>query len=256
MISVITINLNNKKGLEASIQSVIDQNASNFIEFIIVDGCSEDGSQELIQRNKEFINKIIIEKDSGIFEAMNKGIELASQDYIYFLNSGDIFATNDTILKVLPYLEDCHDIVCGRVNAFVNNRFQKEINVKPWLAHQGAFVSSRIMKSYKFDSNYKIFGDLDLWYRLVDDKIFNPVFCDVIVCNMEMDGVGSHPKFYKTRIKDKKRIFSKHGGWKAYVPTVCIEYVKFTYYTMFGEASYWNKFIPMFERFRSIVRGV
>ena len=84
-ISIITINKNNAVGLEKTIQSVISQSYTN-IEYIIVDGASRDGSVDVIKKYADSISGFISETDNGLYNAMNKGIKMASGDYIFFLN--------------------------------------------------------------------------------------------------------------------------------------------------------------------------
>lgn len=114
-ISIITINLNNKKGLKQTIQSVVNQNCSN-IEYIIVDGDSVDGSKDLLNNHK--IHKAISEKDNGIYNAMNKGISLATGDYCLFLNSGDILFSDKVIESIRKYIKETkssQDIIYGNI---------------------------------------------------------------------------------------------------------------------------------------------
>lgn len=88
--SIITINLNNKIGLEKTIKSVISQTFKDY-EFIIIDGNSTDGSKEVIEKYRSFISYSISEPDGGIYEAMNKGTSVSNGDYCNFLNSGDCY---------------------------------------------------------------------------------------------------------------------------------------------------------------------
>ena len=174
-ISIITINLNMKSGLENSIKSLISQNQKNNIEYIVVDGLSSDGSQDVIEQYKGYIDVIKIEKDTGIFNAMNKGVELSTGEYIYFLNSGDEFTSNNVLKKVIEEINQdnsLHDVYSGDVATFRFGKYIGIANVSPWIAHQSAFVKTLLMKEYKFDSNFKIFGDLDFWRRLYNDKKF------------------------------------------------------------------------------------
>ena len=89
MISIITINLNNKDGLKRTIESVINQNKFDIIEYIIIDGGSTDGSVDIIKEYNDKITYWVSEKDKGIYNAMNNGIKASSGDYLLFLNSGD-----------------------------------------------------------------------------------------------------------------------------------------------------------------------
>lgn len=98
-LSIITINLNNRNGLQNTISSVIQQTWRNF-EYIVIDGGSTDGSKELIQRFSSDIHYWISEPDSGIYNAMNKGARAAKGDYLLFLNSGDTLFNVDTLFEI------------------------------------------------------------------------------------------------------------------------------------------------------------
>lgn len=102
-ISVITVNYNNKKGLEATINSVISQKYLDF-EFIIVDGNSNDGSKDIIYKKRNYITKWISEPDSGIYNAMNKGVKMSTGDYLIFMNSGDEFYDTQVLDKIAKVL--------------------------------------------------------------------------------------------------------------------------------------------------------
>ena len=109
LLTIITINYNNASGLKKTLESVSNQ-TSKSLEYIVVDGNSIDGSVELV---KEFDNNSTVdnflwisEPDSGIYNAMNKGIGLAKGEYIQFLNSGDILASNDVTEKMLQVIEN------------------------------------------------------------------------------------------------------------------------------------------------------
>ena len=91
-ISIITINYNNKSGLEKTIESVLQQTYDN-IEYLVIDGNSTDGSKDVIKKYKHRISYWVSEPDSGIYNAMNKGGTKATGDYLLFLNSGDVLLT-------------------------------------------------------------------------------------------------------------------------------------------------------------------
>ena len=88
LISIITVNFNDKIGLERTLESVFSQNFRNF-EYLVIDGGSNDGSKDLLEKNSEKINYWVSEPDKGIYNAMNKGISFAKGEYLIFLNSGD-----------------------------------------------------------------------------------------------------------------------------------------------------------------------
>ena len=95
-LSIITIVYNNKDNLIKTIKSVREQTYKN-IEYIIVDGGSTDGTVDVIKQNPDLIAKYITEPDDGIYDAMNKGLKLATGDYLWFMNSGDEIYANDTV---------------------------------------------------------------------------------------------------------------------------------------------------------------
>ena len=107
ILTIITINRNNAAGLERTMQSVAAQTRTDF-EYVVVDGASTDGSQEVIQNlATSFGDRIqwISEPDAGIYSAMNKGIRMATGDYVQFLNSGDCLADKDVVLHMRDALE-------------------------------------------------------------------------------------------------------------------------------------------------------
>lgn len=111
--SIITVNYNNKIGLEKTISSVVNQDFKDF-EYIIIDADSTDGSVEVIKDNYQIFSQIVIEKDNGIYDGMNKGIKLAKGEYIYFLNSGDIFYSDNILTKIMNNKNDT-DFIFGSI---------------------------------------------------------------------------------------------------------------------------------------------
>lgn len=128
-ISCITICKNNKDGLRGTLDSILYQTKAIY-EVVVVDGASNDGTlEELRKFKKQFDDKkikfsFISERDTGIYNAMNKGVEIASGNWLIFMNSGDKFASNDVIEKVLSYkiikqLLIVHSLVLPRYNTLI-----------------------------------------------------------------------------------------------------------------------------------------
>lgn len=251
-LSIITINLNNSEGLKRTIESVITQNLCNKIEFIIIDGGSTDDSKSIIEKYKNYFYFTCIEKDNGIFDAMNKGIKVSTGDFIYFLNSGDTFCDNYVLHNIIRILieNNNENIVCGKVKVYDNGVFMKLADVRPWLPHQGAFVKKDVMARYMFDDTLKIFGDLDLWYRLKLNNQYHPKMIDLEIASMEMDGIGNNPNFFKKRIRDKKQFYYKHNKSYLLLQTVVLEYSKFIVYKLFGKYFYHNVYIKTLQLLR------
>lgn len=99
IISIITINYNNKVGLKKTIESVIQQDFNSF-EFIVIDGGSTDGSYDVIQEYRNYIDYWVSEPDKGIYNAMNKGITIARGEYCNFMNSGDFFYDKNVLSSI------------------------------------------------------------------------------------------------------------------------------------------------------------
>jgi glycosyltransferase involved in cell wall biosynthesis len=96
-LSIITITYQAEKYLERTIKSVLEQGMRSEIEYVVIDGASKDGTLSLINQYREHIDVFISEPDCGIYDAMNKGIQKATGDYLIFMNAGDSFADNNTI---------------------------------------------------------------------------------------------------------------------------------------------------------------
>lgn len=164
MISIVTINLNNKEGLRKTIESVVNQTYKD-IEYIIIDGGSTDGSVDIINEYADRLAYWCSEKDGGIYNAMNKAIPHINGEYCLFLNSGDYLHSNDVIEKVVPLL-DC-GIVYG--NEYKDkrgirlSRYPDKLDKLFWkstsLPHQSTFIKSELLKQHPYEEKWKIISD-------------------------------------------------------------------------------------------------
>ncbi len=187
LISIITVAYNNKNGLEETIKSVISQTWKNY-EFIIIDGGSNDGSEELLESYAANINFWISEPDKGIYNAMNKGIIKAKGDYLIFMNSGDRFSSPEILQKITPQFGN-EDIVYGNAYYELENRKKYEYRIpkkitigsllKEPICHQSAFFRRELFQKYgMYDENNKIASDwtfmMDLFLRYnISQKYIN-----------------------------------------------------------------------------------
>jgi glycosyltransferase involved in cell wall biosynthesis len=170
-LTVITIVYNNVMDIEGTLLSVINQTYPN-IEYIVVDGGSTDGTLEIIKKYEERISKLVSEKDEGIYDAMNKGLALATKDYVVFMNSGDTFFANDTVEKVFAFAPDA-DIYYGETEMIADNgqsfgrRRHQAPAVFSWrsfkfgmsVSHQAIYVRRAIAEP--FDRQYELSSDID-----------------------------------------------------------------------------------------------
>ena len=120
IISVITICYNSELSIERTIKSVLSQTYPN-IEYIIIDGKSSDGTNTIIQKYQDNISKYISEEDSGIYNAMNKGLTMAIGEWVCFMNAGDVFVDNQTVERVFfTPIKNNVDVIYGYT--FCNNK--------------------------------------------------------------------------------------------------------------------------------------
>lgn len=170
-LSVITVNLNNADGLRRTIESVVTQTVRPF-EFIIIDGGSTDGSVEVIRSFEAKLSFWTSEKDSGIYDAMNKGITHTAGDYLLFLNSGDTFSAPDTVSKLTAY-EDTADVIHGTSRLFYpdgtyiiygKKKFMPSITLFHAMifSHQAAMFKKNLFAEFGlYDTDLRIVSDYD-----------------------------------------------------------------------------------------------
>lgn len=163
-LSIITINYNNLSGLKKTFASVLSQTYKDF-EYIVIDGASNDGSAEEMAEHKDMITYCLSEPDNGVYDAMNKGIKVATADYCIFMNSGDCFFTDNVVEKVAPLL-DGTDILYGNTHYTDGKiRYSKDepdlfsfFYVSCW-CHQSTFIKTSLLKKYLYDDSLRIVAD-------------------------------------------------------------------------------------------------
>ncbi len=209
-VSIITVTYNAAEDLEKTIQSVIEQTYKN-IEFIIIDGNSSDQTRWIIEKFSEGIDKIVSEPDNGIYDAMNKGISLASGKYLHFLNAGDYFC-NENSLELLLESAGCeYDVIYGDimlVQVDGRERHHKAMeftlsNLMKFgtgvLCHQAMLVSRDIASLYAVKYTYK--GELNWYFDIFENKKEVSFFHhDEPFVYYFLGGIG-HKNFIRNRIE-------------------------------------------------------
>lgn len=179
-ISIITVNYNNLDGLKKTVESVKNQTFQDF-EYLIVDGKSTDGSLEFLEKNSAFFDYWISEPDSGVYQAMNKGIKKATGKYLLFLNSGDHFFSTKVLEQNHNYLID-EDIIYFNLQviesekSFIKNypdTLSFSYFVKDTLPHPATFIKKEAFlitnfykETFKIVSDWKFFLDAICKYNL------------------------------------------------------------------------------------------
>lgn len=205
LISVITINYNNKNGLEETIKSVISQTYS-LLEYIIIDGGSTDGSLDVIKKYNDKINYWISESDKGIYNAMNKGIIQAHGEYCIFMNSGDCFYDKDVLRNVFLEIQQA-DIITG-ITQLKTKPIQfwyppKEISFK-WfhmasISHQASFIRTNLLIENPYNENFRIVSDWVFFMQtlIINNCTYKPI--QTIICIFDMEGISNTKSFEKER---------------------------------------------------------
>lgn len=213
-ISIITIVFNDAKGLEKTIQNVINQTYDN-IEYIIIDGGSTDGTIEVIKRYEDKISRWVSEPDKGIYDAMNKGVNLASGDWMNFMNAGDGFFDTSIVEKVVPLLDNDMLVVYGdtvldygtytslRTNLDLSNMYYGQV-----LGHQSSFTNAIYQKKNPFSLEYEIAGDYDFLLNAYIKNKDGFKQIPMVVSVFSMDGVSSNNEIQSTleRIRILKKV--------------------------------------------------
>lgn len=206
LVSVITVCYNSSSTIAQTISSVLAQDYPN-IEYIIVDGDSNDGTVDIIKSYENQIDKFISEKDDGIYEAMNKGIEMASGEIIGILNSDDLYYENTTISNVVHEMNEKHvDIIYGDlvyfrtkdeskiVRYYEGRDFSRTLVSKGWVPpHPTFFVKKEVYDKYgKFDTQFKLSADFDLIVRFLSFHGVSYYYLPSVLVKMRLGGESTN----------------------------------------------------------------
>lgn len=233
-LSIITINFNNFDGLKKTVESVVNQTYRD-LEYIIVDGASTDGGAEYVKQmstqSYSFPLTCISEKDTGIYNAMNKGIKKAKGEYLLFLNSGDFLIAPDVIERVFEQALIA-DIVCARTNVsdkgsviWVSPLLQ-QISLSTLyfngIPHQATFIRRSLFEKYGlYREDFRYNSDTDFWYKAIVLGDATTQGVDVITTDYNLDGVSASDSHNETFINEHNQILSQ-----GFLPKVIPDYNK------------------------------
>ena len=186
-LSIITINWNNREGLRATMENVLGQSARDQFEYVVVDGGAQDGSGEMLASEYAGrLDKWTSQPIKPIYRKMNMGVEMATGDYLLFLNSGDALNDADVVRDVLPHLDGTHDLVIGTImEGKRRTRVPDDITYlwmyKASIPHNGAFIKRELLVKHPYDENLTIVSDWKFFlqalildncsYKLIDRDI-------------------------------------------------------------------------------------
>lgn len=200
-ISIITVCYNSATTIDSTLRSVTSQDYPD-IEYIIVDGGSTDGTLDIIKRYQN-VSILVSEPDKGIYDAMNKGIRLATGDVIGTLNADDFYTDNTAVSDVAKTFEDNAVDACFADLVYVdqNNtdkivrywksqQYQPGLFKKGWMpAHPTFFVRKAIYEKFgAFDLNFRIAADFELLFRLIEKNKIRTVYLPRVIIKMRLGG--------------------------------------------------------------------
>lgn len=211
--SIITINYNNKAGLQRTIDSVVCQTWKEY-EWLLIDGGSTDGSKELIEQYQEYFAYWCSEPDKGIYNAMNKGAVKAKGEYLLFLNSGDALYDKN----VLQQVSDLHldtDIISGQVERMDNHQLLRiyDENILKYLYfntlnHQGTFIKRLLFDELKYDEDLMVVSDWKFWLDTIIWKNASFMITDLKIARQDMTGVSSID--VQQDIKERRKVLDAY----------------------------------------------
>lgn len=205
LLSIITINYNNASGLLKTMESIINQDSTDF-EYIVVDGNSTDNSVNIIRNFEENSNiplKWISEKDDGIYNAMNKGVKMANGKFLQFLNSGDMLASETVISSMLKNIVVNSQILYGNMlKDYPEGLYRdkglagKTISMMDFylgtLNHSPAFIRKELFDRFGlYDETLKIVSDWKWFLQVIGIHGIKPEYVDIDVTIFDMNGISN-----------------------------------------------------------------
>ena len=240
-VSIITVAFNSAATIAHCMQSVLDQSYSN-IEYIVVDGLSKDNTLNIVREFEPlFAGKMrwISEKDNGIYDAMNKGLHMATGDVVGILNSDDFFTDNDVIEKVAQaFTDDKIDAVYGDVH-FVREtnlsrcvRYYSSAGFRPgWLrfgimpAHPSFYARKEVFqKDVLYKTDYKIGGDFEMMVRLFKRFDIKTKYLPMVFVTMRMGGASTKNVGSRLTLLREDTRACRENGVYTHPLLICLKY--------------------------------
>lgn len=224
-ISIITTCYNREATIRASIESVLSQDYDD-IEYIIVDGASTDKTLDIINEYKNRITTIVSEPDSGMYEALNKGLRLATGDVVGLVHSDDVLYSNTIISEIVTrFKETAADFLYGD-GIFVSPTNGNKV-IRKWIGgtyrlwkvrngwlplHTSCYVSKRIIDlKGLYNETYRIASDSDFLLRLLMPGDLNVTYLNKYIIKMRMGGLSTDKSRRREIWLEDEKIYSSHG---------------------------------------------
>ena len=221
-ISIITVCKNAENAIERTLLSVVSQNCFNEnIEYIVIDGASTNKTIEIIKQYADkYPIKWVSEHDSGIYNAMNKGIKMASGEIVYFLNAGDKLFDEKVISLVLKKFDEsdldflytdiltCYSDNLSETKIKRFNQIDKYFLFRDCICHQASFYKKSLTKKFAgFNENFKLAADYEMLLKIMADKSLKKEYLPITAAYYDIFGISSTAT---DLVNEERRTIQKH----------------------------------------------
>ena len=228
-VSIITITYNSAATVEDTLKSVVDQDYPN-IEYLIIDGKSKDNTLQIVDKYKDKITKVVSEKDKGLYDALNKGIALASGDIVGMLHSDDLYATNQVISDIVKTFEsnpeaegvyadlvfvDRNDI--NKITrTWESGDYEEGDFLNGWMPpHPTFFVRKECYERFGgFNTTLRLSADYELMLRMIHKNKIKLAYLPKVVVKMRMGGASNVSFFVRLKANIEDKMAWKLNGIK------------------------------------------
>lgn len=247
-LSVISVAYNNCQGLSMTLNSMPAPGPE--LEYIVVDGGSQDGTAELLEAAGARVSSWVSERDHGIYEAMNKGVRMASGEYCLFLNSGDVLHDKAVLEKVLPLLDGSVDFVIGKVlflNSGETSTVSEPLTMNRFyngsVPHPATFIRTRLLRDNPYDETLRIVSDWKFFVQELILKSRSYKLIDDVIADFDCEGISSTNKALVDR--EREQVLKE-----LLPPRVVLDYIQFKNGSGYNDTPY-DKFFIKLRDFRS-----
>lgn len=228
LISIITVNFNDAAGLEKTAQSVFQQTYPH-LEYIIIDGGSTDGSKKVIEQIEHKLSYCVSEQDTGIYNAMNKGIRKAVGDYLLFMNAGDVFTSGDVLNQMVLQSKN-QDLIYGDIQWIENGEEYPGVFPETLtfgylmfhsLPHQGTLIRRTVFEEAGYyDEDRRIISDWVFFLLAVCKHNCSYGKVPVLVARCDRHGISCKPENLAQIVQEKEEVL------QLYFPAFYKEYLQ------------------------------
>lgn len=208
LLSIVCPTYNCGASIRTLIESVLSQTSTRW-ELLIVDGGSTDDTMDIVREYADRV-RYVSEPDGGIYDAMNKGIAMASGEWLYFIGADDSLYADDVIARIQPFLTDATDLLLADIVSPTLGRCHSRFSLYTYLTntihHQGCIYHRRVFDAKKFDDSLSVMADYDM-NLYIHRCGFVVSSCDIVFANHSPEGVSGIPRLrnYKEEIRVRNR---------------------------------------------------